>query len=127
MRKRKRMAVHGVVQGVGFRPFVYGLADRLGLGGAVWNSSTGVVIDVEGSPSAIDRFAHALTTRLPGSPSSTGSTTKYSRPKGIPDSASVQARIQTRHTSAFPPMSRPVTSVYVSCTMAAITGIAIRF
>jgi hydrogenase maturation protein HypF len=59
------MTVHGVVQGVGFRPFVYGLAARLGLGGAVWNSSRGVVIDVEGAPSAINRFTHALTEEAP--------------------------------------------------------------
>ncbi len=45
MRDRQKITVQGVVQGVGFRPFVYSLATRFGLGGAVWNDTTGVVID----------------------------------------------------------------------------------
>jgi len=40
----KRIHITGVVQGVGFRPFVYGLAARYGLGGWVCNTSAGVDI-----------------------------------------------------------------------------------
>ena len=47
--KRVRINVTGVVQGVGFRPFVYGLATRLGLAGLVGNDSAGVFIEIEGA------------------------------------------------------------------------------
>ena len=57
---RKQVFVRGVVQGVGFRPFVYNLAASLGLSGYILNSSSGVTIEVEGLPAAIDQFLHAL-------------------------------------------------------------------
>ena len=53
---RMRLTVRGVVQGVGFRPFVYGLATRLALTGFVGNDSAGVFIEVEGSPAAVAAF-----------------------------------------------------------------------
>ncbi len=65
VRDRRRITVQGVVQGVGFRPFVYGLASRLGLGGTVRNDTTGVVIDVEGEPATLDAFLHALVSEAP--------------------------------------------------------------
>ena len=46
---RAQIVVKGVVQGVGFRPFVYNLAEALGLKGYVTNTSEGVLIDVEGA------------------------------------------------------------------------------
>ena len=45
---RRAIAVSGIVQGVGFRPFVYDLATRLGLNGFVRNQTGGVLIEVEG-------------------------------------------------------------------------------
>ena len=57
--------VHGVVQGVGFRPFVYGLATELGLAGWVRNTSSGVEIALEGAPEALERFQTGLTTQAP--------------------------------------------------------------
>jgi hydrogenase maturation protein HypF len=57
--------VNGVVQGVGFRPFVYGLAARLHLKGWVLNTSSGVIIEVEGSPSALDQFLQNLVGEAP--------------------------------------------------------------
>jgi hydrogenase maturation protein HypF len=57
---RKQIRVHGVVQGVGFRPFVYNLAQSLALSGYVLNSSAGVLIDVEGAPAEIERFLGEL-------------------------------------------------------------------
>ncbi|MFN0087673.1 MAG: carbamoyltransferase HypF [Blastocatellia bacterium] len=59
-RGRMRFMVRGVVQGVGFRPFVYGCATRLGLRGLVGNESGGVIIEVEGSSEALDRFHREL-------------------------------------------------------------------
>ncbi|MDX2030242.1 MAG: carbamoyltransferase HypF [Blastocatellia bacterium] len=59
-RGRLRFTVRGVVQGVGFRPFVYGCATRLGLRGLVGNASGGVFIEVEGSREALTRFHREL-------------------------------------------------------------------
>src|ERR1700722_19488574 len=57
---RRQIRVHGIVQGVGFRPFVYHLAQKLGLSGYVLNSSAGVLIEVEGDPAQIELFAREL-------------------------------------------------------------------
>ena len=62
-RIRSRFEVSGLVQGVGFRPFVYVTASELGLTGSVANTPSGVVIEVEGTPGAVaelrNRLAHA--------------------------------------------------------------------
>jgi hydrogenase maturation protein HypF len=59
-RRRTRVRVHGTVQGVGFRPYVYRLAGELGLGGYVLNDSHGVLLEVEGSADAIEEFLARL-------------------------------------------------------------------
>jgi hydrogenase maturation protein HypF len=59
-RKRIFVAVEGIVQGVGFRPFVYNLALSKNLFGWVNNNSEGVYIDLEGEPVDIDGFLHEL-------------------------------------------------------------------
>jgi hydrogenase maturation protein HypF len=59
-RRRLRVCVRGVVQGVGFRPFVYTAAASLGLSGSVRNDSAGAIIEVEGDASSIDDFLHRL-------------------------------------------------------------------
>ncbi|MEM7570388.1 MAG: acylphosphatase, partial [Pseudomonadota bacterium] len=46
--QRLRIAVRGTVQGVGFRPFVWTLAQDLGLSGWVRNDESGVTIEIEG-------------------------------------------------------------------------------
>jgi len=62
---RRRLVVRGIVQGVGFRPFVYGLAQRLGLAGFVLNDSDGVTIEIEGYAGALDAFEQALQAEAP--------------------------------------------------------------
>ncbi|TXS48472.1 carbamoyltransferase HypF [Streptomyces sp. uw30] len=62
---RRRVVVRGVVQGVGFRPYVYGLATELALVGHVTNTSEGVVAEVEGSVSAVARFCDRLAVQAP--------------------------------------------------------------
>jgi hydrogenase maturation protein HypF len=64
-RCRRRFAVSGVVQGVGFRPFAWSLAERLGLSGWVCNTSGAVIVEVEGTRSALERFAVALRDEAP--------------------------------------------------------------
>ena len=57
--------ITGVVQGVGFRPFVYGLAMRLALPGRVSNTSAGVDIDLDGPPDRLAAFVAALQHEAP--------------------------------------------------------------
>jgi hydrogenase maturation protein HypF len=62
---RKKLRLSGVVQGVGFRPFVYRLAARHKLGGHVLNTSSHVELEIEGAPAALEAFLHDLTTETP--------------------------------------------------------------
>jgi hydrogenase maturation protein HypF len=57
--------VRGTVQGVGFRPFVYRLALRLGVQGEVRNDREGVAIEACGAPAALDRFVKLLREEAP--------------------------------------------------------------
>ena len=63
--QRRRLIATGVVQGVGFRPFVYGLARAGELAGFVRNEARGVVIEVEGEGERLDLFAAALVEQAP--------------------------------------------------------------
>ncbi|MGA3096947.1 MAG: carbamoyltransferase HypF [Bryobacteraceae bacterium] len=64
-RRRIRIRLRGIVQGVGFRPFVHNLARELRLGGYVSNSSAGLVAEAEGEPAALDRFVRTVTGEPP--------------------------------------------------------------
>ncbi len=59
------ISVRGVVQGVGFRPFIYQLASKHNLKGWVCNTSEDVKIEVEGEAEAIDKFLHDLPLHAP--------------------------------------------------------------
>ena len=61
----REIEVRGIVQGVGFRPFVWRLASNAGLTGRVRNRSGVVEIVVEGADSALDDFCSALETQAP--------------------------------------------------------------
>src|SRR5579862_6172108 len=62
MQVRKEIQVSGIVQGVGFRPYVYRLATDRNLGGNIHNTSAGVTIEVQGPPHLVEDFV----SRLPG-------------------------------------------------------------
>ncbi|MFF2955075.1 carbamoyltransferase HypF [Kitasatospora sp. NPDC057965] len=59
-RERRRVAVSGLVQGVGFRPFVFALATELGLAGTVTNTGEGVLAEVEGERAAVEAFCRRV-------------------------------------------------------------------
>jgi hydrogenase maturation protein HypF len=63
--KRKRFLFSGVVQGVGFRPFIFRLAAKYGLGGFVCNRPDGVLVEVEGPETAIKLFLADSKAHLP--------------------------------------------------------------
>lgn len=65
IRQGRRLEVEGIVQGVGFRPWVHRVATRLGLGGEVRNTPRGVTIDVFGSAPAIDGLVRAIQSEPP--------------------------------------------------------------
>lgn len=63
--RRARIQVKGIVQGVGFRPFVFRLAHELGLAGWVRNTPAGVVIEAEGPPTAVSVLLERLEREAP--------------------------------------------------------------
>ena len=62
---RLRVEIHGAVQGVGFRPYVYRLATSLNLTGWVINDSQGVFIEVEGAAEQLRSFSERLPAETP--------------------------------------------------------------
>ncbi|HVI09500.1 MAG TPA: carbamoyltransferase HypF [Candidatus Binatia bacterium] len=62
---RKHIDVSGIVQGVGFRPYVFRLASSHNLRGHVGNNSCGVTIEVQGSPEAVQDFVQRLPVEAP--------------------------------------------------------------
>ena len=64
-RVRTRVRVEGIVQGVGFRPYVFGLATRLALAGFVGNDAQGVFLEIEGPEEAVAEFLRVLETEPP--------------------------------------------------------------
>ncbi|HUD15583.1 MAG TPA: acylphosphatase, partial [Terracidiphilus sp.] len=64
-RGRHQVLVRGVVQGVGFRPFVYRLAQEEGLSGSIGNDTDGVTIEVEGAVERLDAFVERLRSEMP--------------------------------------------------------------
>ena len=57
--------IHGLVQGVGFRPFVWHLAHELGIRGKIWNDAEGVVIHAWGNDNTLETFQKNVMTQRP--------------------------------------------------------------
>jgi hydrogenase maturation protein HypF len=62
---RRRLVITGIVQGVGFRPFVWRRATRLGLAGFVENTPAGVIVEIEGPAEAVASFSDGLAAAAP--------------------------------------------------------------
>lgn len=80
---RVEVVITGVVQGVGFRPFVYREAVARNLRGSVKNTSAGVSIDVEGPAAAIDGFVEAVRRKAPANSRITGMEVTGAAPAGF--------------------------------------------
>jgi len=61
----REIAITGIVQGVGFRPFIYKLAQSYNLAGTVCNTGRGLLVHVEGPPAGVERFTDALLANPP--------------------------------------------------------------
>jgi hydrogenase maturation protein HypF len=64
-RERREISVRGIVQGVGFRPFIYALAQQYGLTGLVRNDAEGVHIEAEGPPEELELFLQGIREKAP--------------------------------------------------------------
>ena len=83
VRAAARFRVRGVVQGVGFRPFVYRLAREWGLTGWVRNDAEGVSIHAEGEPARLARFRELLGRTAPAAASVRSVTGAPAEPAGF--------------------------------------------
>ena len=106
-----RIHITGVVQGVGFRPFVYGLASRLGLLGWVRNTSAGVDLELDGKPEGITAFTQALRDEAPPLARIDGVQVDNVKPKGFTEFQIVHSKLLE---GAFQPIS-PDVSICKDC------------
>lgn len=108
-----RFTVEGVVQGVGFRPFVYRLANELGVGGFVGNDSTSVFIDAYGPVAMLEEFAD----RLVGEPPPMARVDRVQRHTiGVDESASKSFAIVESRSAVGPrTLVPPDTAVCADC------------
>ncbi|MGA2671481.1 MAG: carbamoyltransferase HypF [Dehalococcoidia bacterium] len=93
--KSASISVRGIVQGVGFRPFVYGLAVKHNLKGWVYNTSEDVRIEVEGAVEAIDKFKRELETKAPPLAHIESVNIEYHPPRGYKSFEIRQSQAQT--------------------------------
>jgi hydrogenase maturation protein HypF len=92
--KSASISVRGIIQGVGFRPFVYGLAVKHNLKGWVYNTSEDVRIDVEGVAEAIEQFEQELRTKEPPLARIENLIIEYHRPRGYKEFEIRRSRAQ---------------------------------
>lgn len=98
----RRFAVHGVVQGVGFRPWIYRLAHEEGIGGRILNNSSGVMIEAFGSAARLESFQQRLQSTSP--PAAKISTIEW---ESIPAEQTKVFRIESSAKSAERKVSIP--------------------
>lgn len=100
---RKQITVRGIVQGVGFRPYVYGLATGLGLAGSVLNDPSGVTIEVEGESATVESFFSRLRADPPPLARIDEMDARYLQPKGDTDFRILQSESAGQHTALISP------------------------
>src|SRR5579862_5611918 len=88
--------VRGVVQGVGFRPFVFRLAQAKTLAGWVLNDEEGVEIHLEGAGPALDEFVRSLAVQRPAAASIHAIDVRAAEPTGFKDFTILESRRRGR-------------------------------
>ena len=99
--QRVRIRIKGVVQGVGFRPFVYNLAEKYGLRGFCLNDAEGVLIDVEGAN--VDYFIGELKSRHPPLARIESLSIERLKPAMYSGFSIAESQSQTRRLPVVPP------------------------
>ena len=102
--RRCIIAIEGVVQGIGFRPAVYRLAVRHGLGGSVRNSLQGVLVDVEGDETMVASFVAELDALAPGNGRRASIT--WQEPRGRAGAFTVDASLRSGTAELSPTPDR---------------------
>ena len=97
-----RVMVEGVVQGVGFRPFVYRLAEAHGLTGSVRNGTHGVLIDAEGARPALARFLGELESKAPAAARIRCVTVTWIAPSAEPEPFRIETSSGAGEPTLFP-------------------------
>lgn len=100
--------ITGIVQGVGFRPFVYGLAERYALTGWVRNTSAGVDIEIDGTTISIQEFTNALTRETPP-------LARIDELEIIPGDANGFSRFEIVHSEAIDTAFQPISPDVCLC------------
>jgi len=99
----KRLKVNGIVQGVGFRPFVFQLAEKYNLKGEVANTSSGVSIHIEGLPDNVAAFERDLAEKNPPLAYIVDINSKTESPRNHTDFAIVKSKAQAKMTTLISP------------------------
>ncbi len=100
---RLKIQVSGIVQGVGFRPFIYQLAKRCGVTGWVCNTGDGVLIEAEGDEGELDRFVRAISAEAPSLALVSEVLTETLDPTGYDDFRILGSRNGTGTQTTIPP------------------------
>ena len=100
--RRCILAVEGVVQGVGYRPFVYRLAQSYRLAGLVRNDGRGVLIELQGGQSVIQRFLDALVSEAPAAARPTRLALTWSEPRFDATGFRIDLSLRDGPPSLFP-------------------------
>jgi hydrogenase maturation protein HypF len=100
--------ISGIVQGVGFRPFVYNLAIGFDLAGWVRNTSAGVDIEVDGSKETLEAFVRALRDEAPALARIDEFTASYHTPNGFEE-------FEILHSEAIPEAFQPISPDVAIC------------
>jgi len=108
MQQGLRVHITGIVQGVGFRPFVHALASRFDLKGWVKNTSAGVDIEVDGERDVLDAFVKALRDEAPPLSSIDGLTASFGPANSF-------RSFEILHSEAIPSAFQPISPDVAVC------------
>lgn len=111
--KSYRLTVKGIVQGVGFRPFIHRLAEKYRLSGFVRNTTSSVIIEVSAGKRIIDKFISAIRTGKPSAADIQSISVKEVRKKAVRVDFRVIKSFENKGTKLVPPDIRTCPSCMV--------------